>query len=387
MRFAGLFALLVSSAFGCSSSPAPVDASTDISADLSAPQDAKAVDVPDLDLGPLPHDPSAWSPRALGPFHVGYRTWARTYTPAGTTAPRTLNVHVWYPTLAATGETATYYGLFRDRESFVDAPVAAPVHPGGYPVHVYSHGHRGFAGGSAFLMRWFASHGWVCVAPDHTGNTLGDSDPRLPSIYYLRSRDVSAALDALTSSDAPAMVASRAVTNRVLLSGHSFGTHTVWASLGATFDPTGVQTQCAGRCSAEDLGVFGSGVADPRFVAGIPMAGAIDRGWFGPMGHASVHTPLLAMSGTDDPVGDDVQFTTTAPMPLTWIDVRGACHQFFGLTQNVCENIPDSLQGPIVGAWALAFARHHVLNENSSEVTSILDGSAPVSDRVTLHRR
>ncbi len=32
------------------------------------------------------------------------------------------------------------------------------------PVQVYSHGDRGFPGTSHFLMRYFASHGWVSVA-------------------------------------------------------------------------------------------------------------------------------------------------------------------------------------------------------------------------------
>ena len=107
--------------------------------------------------------------------------------------------------------------------------------------------------------------------------------------------------------------------------------------------------------------------------------------FFGPDGHSSVTVPLLAMSGTADPVGADVQFTTTAPLPLTWIEVLGGCHQFFAL--GGCTDIANDRQPVIVGAYALAFARRHVLHDSDPTVAGILDGSISVSDLVTFHGR
>jgi hypothetical protein len=206
-------------------------------------------------------------------------------------------------------------------------------------------------------------------------------------VHHLRSQDVKATLDLLEMLPQSDPLAGRCDTTRVLLSGHSFGTHTVWASAGATFDVGMIRPRCTPelRCSDADLTVFQEGLRDPRVVAAVPMAGSIQRTMFGPEGHRSVTIPLLAMSGSDDPVGAEGQFMSTESVPLTWIDVRGGCHQFFAL--GGCTMIPNDLQVPIVGGWALAFARRHVLRDEGAAVARVLDGTAPVSDRVTVQRR
>lgn len=348
-----------------------------------APRDV----IPPVDLGSGPLDPLSWPVDRAGPYRVGYRTFPHTYTPRGSTTPRTIPLHVWYPTLVAEGRNPTYALIFNDRNSYIDAPPAAPAYPRGYPVHVYSHGDRGFGPTSAFLMRYFASHGWICVAPDHTGNTLLDSpEPRPIQLYYWRSLDVSAALDAVTNLPATDPLAGRLDTRTAVLSGHSFGTHTTWASAGATFDLDALRPQCttASHCQDSDLAEFRRGVGDPRFVAVMPLAGSIRREWFGPAGHESVRVPVLSMSGSADPVGADVQFMTTAGVDLTWVEVRDGCHQFFALGQ--CPRIDDSLQAPIVGTYALAFARRHLLSDPDPTVRAILDGSRMVHERATFRR-
>ena len=128
-----------------------------------------------------------------------------------------------------------------------DAPPAAPVHPGGYPVVVFSHGHQGFAGNAHFLMRWMAAQGWVAIAPDHVGNTLRDTPSPLPAaIFHLRARDASAALDALSAAPLRDALAGPIRTDRALLVGHSAGAHTTWAAAGATYDADAVAARCAG---------------------------------------------------------------------------------------------------------------------------------------------
>jgi predicted dienelactone hydrolase len=399
-RSTGLAFTLAVVACGTGSPPTGIDAAVDAEpADAITPLDAATDTAPPTDAPPtytfpdvLPTvgDPLALDPRMPGPFHAGYRTLQTTYMPVGASTPRTITVHVWYPTNALTGPAATYVRLFRDPLSLVGAPPVAPVHAGGrYPVQVYSHGDRGFGGTSAFMMRYFASHGWVSVAPDHLGNTLVETpqSPRPYALYHLRSQDVTAALDAVLRLAAPDPLANTLGATRAVLSGHSFGTHTVWASVGASFDLAALRTACtpAVACTPADLTAFASDLHDERFVAGILMAGSIKRDLFGPNGHASVTVPLLSMSGSDDPVGADAQFESTAPVPMEWFDVRGACHQFFAL--GGCENVPDSEQDRIVSAWALAFSRKHVLADGGATTAALLDGSSPVSDRVTLRQR
>ena len=398
--------LWLSLAVACTESPAaPPDAvAPDVAPDAVAPDatlDAPAPDTATPDVSapesgvvlpadvPTIGDPRAWDVRQRGPFHVGHRVLSVTYAPrGGVTASRTIPVHVWYPTFAIDGPHPTYQRLFRDAEAISDAPPAPPAHGAMYPVQVYSHGDRGFPGTSHFLMRYFATHGWVSVAPEHVGNTLSDTPmPRHFDIYHLRAQDVRAALDHVAALPAGDPLAGRCDTRRVVLSGHSFGTHTIWSVGGATYDLALARTRCTPdvSCVDADLEVLRGGGRDPRVVAAIPMAGSIDRGLFGPDGHRTVTIPILSMSGTADPVGADAQFMTTAPVDVTWIDVRGGCHQYFAL--GGCPEIPDSFQDTIVSTWALAFARRHVLSDDDATVRGVLDNSIPLSDRVTYRRR
>lgn len=405
MSRALLTVTLMALALGCAdapSAPPPVDATVnDVTADatLDGSGEASAMDAPTADVVdenrivvpsdvPAVGDPLAWDVRRRGPFHTGYRLLSLTYTPRGSTTPRTLPVHVWYPTHAIAGPHPVYGRFFRDPEAVTDAPIAPPAHPMGYPLQVYSHGDHGFGGTTHVLMRYFASHGWVTVAPDHIGNTLFDTPtPRPFNINHLRPQDVRAALEFVASLPASDPLAGRCVVSRTLLTGHSYGTHTVWSGVGATYDVDAVARRCTmdSTCTADDRAVMRGSLGDPRFVAGIPMAGSISRDLFGADGHRSVMVPILAMSGTADPVGAETQFMTTAPVDLTWIDIQGACHQFFAL--GGCEAIPDSFQDTIMGAWAMAFARRHVLGDNDATVRAILDGTMSLSDRVSFHRR
>ncbi len=324
-----------------------------------------------------------------GPFNVGYRRFEIDYEPAGQGITRTIPINIWYPTNDSEGMRVTYAGLFIDDESWMDASLAPPVDPSGYPVHVYSHGHRGFGGTSATLMRHFASHGWVAVAPDHIGNTFGDFiDPRPTNIYFLRSMDISAALDAVENLPSDDPLAGKLRTERVLMSGHSFGTETTWASAGATYDVARIRERCdAGEieCTDVELAAFEAGVRDPRVVAAIGMAGSIKKDWCGDDGWMSVDIPFFSMSGSLDPVGADEQFAMVSGMDFTWIDIEGGCHQTFAL--GGCDDLSDELGFPIVNEYALAFGLHHVLGDETPDVMSALDGSREVSPLVTFMRK
>lgn len=374
-------------ATACDPASAPSDAGRD-----AARPDAPRPDAPVLpiDANVAVGDWRTWDPAAPGPFHVGYRTIPITYD-APTLPGRQTTIHVWYPTLVPDGEHPRYLGTFDDDVSVIDAPLAPSAYEDGhYPVHLYSHGDRGFGATSAFLMRRFASHGWVAIAPDHTGNTLdNNTTPRPISIYFLRGTDLSATLDAMAALPASDPLAGLANVDRVIASGHSFGSHSMWAIAGASFavdgaDGFGAGCTTDGTCTAAELDVFRAGVGDARVVGAIPMAGSISRTYFGPTGHTSVTIPFLSISGGADPVGADTQFASTPEVDLDWVEVEGACHQFFALG---CAGDAPLDEDLIVGGFALAFARAQVLGDASTTVSAILDGTRVLSPRVTLMTR
>ncbi len=326
---------------------------------------------------PLP-DPLGFAVGEPGAFNVGYRTFETSYAaPDGT---RTLAIHLWYPTADEGGETPTYSMLFEDDDVFVDASLLRPAYADGYPVLVHSHGHRGYAGNSADLMRHFASHGWIAVAPDHKDDTLLNAVDPVPTAHFFhRPLDLRAALDALA---ADAELDGRADLTRVAMSGHSRGTYTAWAVSGARFDVASIEAACGtdalpNGCTADELAVFETDLADPRIDVAIPMAGGERPEFFGDDGYDAIAIPTLLMTGSEDDVGAQALFDK-AGFDLTWIDIEGGCHQLFGY--GGCSNIPNDEGFAIVNAYALAFARRHVLDDDS--VAGIVDGSDTVSARV-----
>jgi predicted dienelactone hydrolase len=331
-------------------------------------------------------DPLSLSVDERGPFNVGYTSWEVTYQPQGVDGPRTISVGMWYPTDDTDGYNPAYHDLFRDLDVFEDAVPAAPIHDGGYPVHVYSHGFSGFDGTSSDLMGYYASHGWVAIAPSHTDNLLFDEDPLPTSHYFTRSMDISRVLDELDTVDLAGPVAN----DRVVMSGHSFGTLTTWATAGATFDETEIRAHCdsgdvpSGECTEDEIDVFVAGLRDPRVVAGIPMAGG-DRWWFGDTGYESVDIPMLLMTGTDDDVGAQALFDKISTVDLTWIDVEGGCHQLFGL--GGCFDIEDDVGFAIVNTYALSVGRRYVLDDEDEHVVGVVSGNHDVSSLVRFERK
>lgn len=323
-----------------------------------------------------------WDPGLSGPFNVGYRTLSFSYAAAGLEGPRVLSLSLWYPTEDVSGEPARYLDLLEDEYAFKDASLASPVSSDGFPLHVHSHGHQGFAGSTNFLMRHFASHGWVVAAPDHAGNTLTDHiSPRPPWMYVVRSTDISASLDHLAALDASDPLAGKLIADRVLMSGHSFGGYTTLVSAGATFDPVVVDETCQPSCAPEVRELFEQGVRDPRVIAAIPMA-AGNRDMFGGDGWQGIAAPILLMTGDDDgPSNNEAVWQGVSAVDAIRIDVQGGCHQLFGL--GACGKIDDEAGFPIVQAYALAFGRFHVLGDEG--VASLIDGSEQPFEAVIFH--
>lgn len=325
-----------------------------------------------------------------GPFRVGHRTITTSYQPPNGLPVRTLTVHLWYPTEDREGEAAKYV-IFADKDSFENASLAPAVEAAGYPVHIHSHGSWGFGGNSAGVMRWFASHGWVTAAPDHAGHTLPEQGKgKIPlSIYYERPLDMRATLDALEQLPAADPLAGRLRTQQVSISGHSFGTHTTWAILGARYDTQVIQGYCDQAdkflepCKPGEVDTFKTDLSDPRVVAGIPMAGA-PTDWFG-AGFNEVKRPVQQQSAVGDPVGADKLWEGASLSDFTWVEFSGGCHQLFGL--GGCGDYEDEEGFRLVSVYALAFARRHVLGDSRASTVDLLGGRASISDKIVLRHK
>lgn len=396
-----ILALFLPSAVACgddAGSTAPGDVTPDASEDVAdSEQDVATVDDTGGPVGDTaeasegePRADLAWDVGQDGPFGCGYRTFDVTYSPDGYEGERTITVSLWYPTEDTAGEAVAYQGFFTDEDVFVDAALAPPVE-GSYPLHLHSHGHTGFAGSSPWVMRYFATHGWVVAAPDHTGNTISDNiDPRPPWMYFVRGADLSATLDALAELPATDELAGIVDTDRVIASGHSFGGYTVLGTGGATFDVASIQTACdggagpidSGPCSAAEIDAFEAGTRDSRVVGIFPMAGG-NHAMYG-QGVSDVGVPVLQLSGDADTsvtnASESDPIWELLPPGSVRVDAAGGCHQLFGL--GGCDALSDDVGLPLVNTYALAFSRFHLLGDTA--MAGILDGTVAVSDAATF---
>jgi predicted dienelactone hydrolase len=318
---------------------------------------------------------------------AGTREWSTSWTVPWTGQERPITVHTWYPTDATEGEPVRWLDAFPDEHSLVNAPLRAGDCR--LPVVVWSHGSQAWAGNGSDVMRQLARQGYLVVAPDHTGNTLTDNqDPKPASFPLLRAGDVVAALDALEDLPTSDPLAARLDTSSVLVTGHSYGGQTSWLFSGPTFDPIAIDQRCQDAsppCDAEERAAFDALPGDPRVVAVAPLAGdvgvdlAADSGW------STMHGPVLYMTGTLDFDGGPM-FQRASEGAVTWAEVDGACHESFTSTALGCDGLPKDEGLTLVARWIQAFAAWTLLGSDEPDVVGVLDGSSPVSDRVTVHR-
>ena len=313
-----------------------------------------------------------------GPHAVGYAQDPVTY--AAPTGERTLRLALWYPSDDASGASASA-GLYVAGE---DVYAGATLASGVFPVAVFSHGHQGYAENSGFLMEHLASHGWIVVAPDHTGNTTFDGSDRTTEIYFQRPLDISAVIDALPSLG---VVGPAVADEPVLAIGHSFGGYTMFGLGGGAYDPAVCPADSA-YCSTmtEDwASLFEAGFLDDRVGAYVVMAGG-DYDLFGAAGLAAIDRPFLHLTASEDQgpgsEGDDI-WAGLDDGDDVGVILEGGGHQSFTDYADLLEDVPlDAAEGfRIVDAFVLAWGERM---RGETDSTAVLDGGEAVSEAATL---
>src|SRR5215208_6220876 len=136
------------------------------------------------------------APMSVGPFPVGVTSTIfvdKSRMDNFTKQPRTLVTEIWYPAADDSKRSAKnkysdfYPGITPeiddslkktykmnaaeiDKIFWNEAVRNAPVRKGRFPVVVFSHGNGGTRHQNTFWCDYLASHGYIVVSADHTGN-------------------------------------------------------------------------------------------------------------------------------------------------------------------------------------------------------------------------
>ncbi len=235
---------------------------------------------------------------------------------------------------------------------------------GPYPLLLFSHGFASDEAQYDALLRHWASHGFVIIAPAHrdSGGTMRAilASLRLGKMGLIRSRveDMQAVLDQLPAlADIDPALPARIDAQRIAIAGHSFGAFTAQQFAGAqAIDPDSGER---------------SGAADPRVKAVVAisppgeMFGLINaRSW------RDMRLPVLATTGTWDVDGRFVtdwrqhrlSFDSAPPGDKSLLVIEGADHYFGNL---ICrlqrEATPQHEALQLTNAVAVDFLSRHLL--------------------------
>jgi predicted dienelactone hydrolase len=226
-----------------------------------------------------------------GPYPVGTREFAIE------DSVRPLHVTVWYPALNLAGapESTTYDTGFFPLPGQAIRDAAPDTSHAAYPLVVFSHGAGGFRYQSVFFTEHLASYGFVVIAADHPGSTTRDFltsaadfraalemilggpggfarllahmesqtnfGQKMSTSFALRPLDVLREIDyAGTLTAAGGALPGMIDTDRVAVTGHSFGGYTAIAAGGAQLDFTALDQWCR-----QPEGVAFHPGADPAF--------------------------------------------------------------------------------------------------------------------------
>lgn len=195
--------------------------------------------------------------------------------------------------------------VLRDSSRKREIPVHVdyPEGDGKFPVIVFSHGAGGSPRTDEILLRFWASHSFVVLAPSHADAASGSArDPAAESVrepagdathdvrgWESRVRDLSfvAAATAAVESAVPALQ-GRLDENRVGVAGRSYGAFAAMLLAGATVN---VSRKERDRSFADPIPRAFVLISPP----GRGQQGLTEKSW------ASVERPLMVVTGTRDP--------------------------------------------------------------------------------------
>lgn len=170
-----------------------------------------------------------------------------------------------------------------------------------FPLIIFSHGIGGARESYEYLGRTWASHGYVCVHPQHRGSDVSVIRSQATVLKDLRDAaldllnsinrpiDVSFAIDQMTTlNHADGVFKNRIDLERIGVGGHSFGAFTALAVAGQIYIRTGTETS----------------FRDARVKAIIAMSTPIQKTDY-TKAFAAIQIPCFHMTGTEDvsPIG------------------------------------------------------------------------------------
>lgn len=333
-----------------------------------------------------------------GPHEIGYREFPINYSAAGSGEARQLLLRVWYPAQSDSGAPPARYQV----GGIVDIPAgmaldAPPVtEDANLPFVVHSHGN----GGEGLLAypygELMASHGWIFVAPNHTGNTaldfLAEPDPFSRSALD-RPNDITAIIDEFESGLEGDPLAGKVDTSAVFVFGHSFGGYTTFAAGGADADYDAAAEGCESSTSADcqvlenpdNEAAYRAGFGDPRVVALAPQAPAISFLKEGEL--AELGIPVMLMTGRLDQTTPQEESAEPSWAGVNgpddiWVEMpKGGHYSFVTICYDLTPDLlmffrpdagndgcsPEFIDAeeaiPVLAAYVLAFGRRHVLGE------------------------
>jgi predicted dienelactone hydrolase len=251
---------------------------------------------------------------------------------------RTLDTHVWYPTIAAaTGK----YGGNIAFEGFAAAENGA-ISARDAPLYLLAHGTSGNWRNLSWLAARLAASGAIVVATDHPGQTSGDATPASVIRVWHQPDDLKFLLDAVLHSQ----FGPHIDRNKIAVIGYSLGGYSALAAAGAIVDIAKYVQFCAVNDDAActyfrpafaTLGPeYFAAASQDHTIAGISATVAIAPGLVESMTPASMRNiavPILIVGAEFDrnvPPSTHLRpFLENFPRSTEYTEIPGAKHFSF----------------------------------------------------------